>query len=171
MEKATSTIAKLTADLQHHATSGRVVMSDQATALASVDFDKARFAATLKTRALPPYGSGQCAKYVRIALEAAGMATGPNPRLAKDYGPYLEARGFTAVARFVSGDAVSKGVDSAGFKLEVGDVAVIQNPSSSTAGHIQGYDGANWISDFVQDAFWPGPAYRSEKPSYVIYRR
>jgi len=79
--------------------------------------------------------------------------------------------GASPPARFVSGDAVSKGVDSAGFKLEVGDVAVIQNPSSSTAGHIQGYDGANWISDFVQDAFWPGPAYRSEKPAYVIYRR
>src|SRR4051812_22220496 len=87
IEKTTSTVAKLKAALQHRATSGRVTMSDQATALASVDFDKARFAATLKTRALPPYGSGQCAKYVRIALEAAGMATGPNPRLAKDYGP------------------------------------------------------------------------------------
>jgi hypothetical protein len=147
------------------------MMSDQAAVLATVDFDKAQFAKTLKKRALPPFGNGQCAKYVRIALETAGMATGANPRSAKDYGPYLEARGFTAVARYVAGDATSKGVDSADYKLEIGDVAVIQNTSSSAAGHIEGYDGKNWISDFVQDAFWPGPAYRSEKPSYVIYRR
>jgi hypothetical protein len=39
------------------------------------------------------------------------------------------------------------------------------------AGHIAGYDGKNWISDFVQHGFWPGLAYVKEKPSYVVYRR
>jgi hypothetical protein len=39
------------------------------------------------------------------------------------------------------------------------------------AGHIAGYDGKSWVSDFVQADFWPGQAYRKEKPSYVVYRR
>lgn len=38
------------------------------------------------------------------------------------------------------------------------------------AGHIAGYDGKDWISDFVQNGFWPGKAYRTERPDYVIYR-
>ena len=33
-----------------------------------------------------------------------------------------------------------------------------------------GYRELHWVSDFVQSGFWPGPAYRKEKPSYVIYR-
>lgn len=52
-----------------------------------------------------------------------------------------------------------------------GDIVVIQPTShGGSSGHIQGYDGKNWISDFVQTGFWPGPAYRKETPPYVIYR-
>ena len=32
-------------------------------------------------------------------------------------------------------------------------IAVIQATSKSSHGHIQGYDGTRWISDFVQAAF------------------
>jgi hypothetical protein len=53
----------------------------------------------------------------------------------------------------------------------IGDVAVIEpTEKGSAAGHIQGWDGRNWISDFVQREFWPGKAYREEQPSYEIYR-
>lgn len=53
-----------------------------------------------------------------------------------------------------------------------GDVAVIQATTHHLSGHIQGYDGKTWVSDFVQRrGFWPGEEYRKEKPRYVIYRR
>jgi len=38
-----------------------------------------------------------------------------------------------------------------------GDIAVIQPTSAGNcAGHIEGYDGSAWISDFIQSGFWPG---------------
>lgn len=52
-----------------------------------------------------------------------------------------------------------------------GDVAVIQpTAKGNSAGHIEGYDGKDWISDFVQTGFWPGASDRSEKPADAIYR-
>jgi hypothetical protein len=41
----------------------------------------------------------------------------------------------------------------------------------SPAGHIAGYDGKGWVSDFTRIGFWPGPVYAKEKPNYVVYRR
>jgi type VI protein secretion system component Hcp len=45
-----------------------------------------------------------------------------------------------------------------------------ESHKGSTAGHVAGYDGKNWISDFVQNDFWAGPAYRKERPHYAVYR-
>jgi hypothetical protein len=52
------------------------------------------------------------------------------------------------------------------------DVVVILQPyeGGSRAGHIAGYDGRKWISDFVQRDFWSGPGYRKQRPPYVVYR-
>jgi hypothetical protein len=53
----------------------------------------------------------------------------------------------------------------------LGDIAVIQATSESKDGHIEGYDGTEWISDFVQKrGFWPGPSFRAEQPASVLYR-
>jgi type VI protein secretion system component Hcp len=40
------------------------------------------------------------------------------------------------------------------------------------AGHVAGYDGKDWISDFIQLYFWAGPQYRNQRPrpSYAVYR-
>jgi hypothetical protein len=47
----------------------------------------------------------------------------------------------------------------------------MQATSHRKSGHIQGFDGKNWISDFVQkNGFWPDQEYRKETPAYVIYR-
>lgn len=51
-----------------------------------------------------------------------------------------------------------------------GDVMVMQPHKSSIAGHVAGYDGQKWISDFVQPDFWAGKKYRSERPQYAVYR-
>jgi hypothetical protein len=47
---------------------------------------------------------------------------------------------------------------------------VMQPHTDSTAGHVAGYDGKHWVSDFVQRDFWAGKAYRKEKPHYAVYR-
>lgn len=104
---------------------------------------------------------GQSAKYVRVALEAGGATTSGHPHYAKDWGATLQKNGIREFAA-VAGET---------YKPKKGDIAVIQPTSKGNlAGHIQIYDGKNWISDFVQNDFWPGPAYRTEKPKYVIYR-
>jgi hypothetical protein len=99
------------------------------------------------------------------------MATGGRPASAKDYGPYLVSRGFRVVAEFSLKNKDMKGIEGAQYSPACGDIAVIQSTSRNKHGHIQGFDGQNWVSDFVQEQFWPGPAYRSEKPSYVVYRQ
>lgn len=108
--------------------------------------------------ALPPFGQRKCALHVRLALEAAGASTAGHPVAAKDWGDTLVRAGFRAL-----GEDSSHAVK--------GDIAVIQSTSNSASGHIQVFDGTHWVSDFVQpNGFWPGPTYRSEKPSFVIYR-
>lgn len=101
---------------------------------------------------------GQCAKYVRTALEAGGLDTSQRPVSAKDYGPFLIGLGFASVPL-------------GAYLPAKGDVAVIQSyPGGDVHGHIAMYDGNQWISDFKQRDMWGGPGYRQHKPSYAIYR-
>jgi hypothetical protein len=120
-------------------------------------FDKQMFATSLGQNALPPFGDGKCAHFVREALEAAGADTTGNPVSAKDWGPTLFRAGFTVVT-------------DVPYVAELGDVVVIQPTSTNLHGHIAGFDGRNWISDFVQREMWPGPAYQQEKPPHNFYR-
>src|ERR1035437_4834904 len=121
------------------------------------NFDKKKVAEWIRTNALPPFGAGVCATHVRKALEAGGLNTTGHPASAKDWGPTLPRNGFVAL---ISGNAMP----------QLGDVVVMQSTSASKDGHIAYYDGENWISDFIQQELWPGPSFRSEKPSYKIYR-
>jgi hypothetical protein len=107
------------------------------------------------------FGKGRCAYFVRQALAAGGYKPATWPVHAKDWGPWLLLAGFRAVK-----------VDNLrAFMPMKGDVAVIQATTHRKSGHIQGFDGRNWISDFVQkNRFWPGQEYRKETPAYVIYR-
>jgi hypothetical protein len=62
---------------------------------------------------------------------------------------------------------------TAGFARPPADVMVMQPHNGGLqAGHVAGYDGQKWISDFVQTDFWAGPVYRNQipRPSYVVYR-
>ncbi|KLO56822.1 cytoplasmic protein [Delftia tsuruhatensis] len=112
--------------------------------------------ATLQTNARAS-SAGYCARYVRDAIGAGGIAL-QRTRDAKDYGTSLVAAGFTRY------DAMPEG----GYKK--GDVAVMQGFTSSPAGHMQMFDGSAWISDFKQNGFWAGPGYRTHKPAFKIYR-
>jgi hypothetical protein len=133
-------------------------MSGAAKGLGKSAFGKAEFGRFLAANVSPKqFGEGKCAKHLRLALMSAGCAMTTWPVSAKDWGPKLEALGFAA--------------QPAGTVPQAGDVAVIQPPAGHEHGHIQGYDGASWISDFRQKEFWPGPEYRKEKPPFLLYRR
>jgi hypothetical protein len=111
-------------------------------------FDKQKFVEHLRANALPGFGAGKCAKYVREALVAGGLNTAGNPLSAKDYGPFLIRLGFRSVATAMP------------YAPQIGDVVVMPANSASIHGHIAGYDGRNWISDFVQTDMFGGPSYR-----------
>jgi len=108
-------------------------------------------------------GIGQCGEYVRKALQAGGANFhGLYPATGKKFGPALEMLGFHQIT-----------VDDPDyFNFIKGDVMVMEPYKGSTnnAGHVAGYDGKNWISDFVQHDFWAGPKYRDQRPHYAVYR-
>ena len=102
---------------------------------------------------------GYCATYVREAIEAGGSIRLVRQKSAKYYGTSLKIAGFTEYSSVPPGGYAA------------GDIAVIQAPDSKQPnGHMQMYSGTNWISDFVQKSFWAGPSYRSNTPSFKIYR-
>jgi hypothetical protein len=125
--------------------------------------DVKKFATHLREHACKKLGgNGFCARRVREALQAGGAKVPqPWPAYAKDWGPTLLSIGFHEMAV----------EDVETFSFMKGDIMVMEPyKGGKPAGHIAGYDGVDWISDFVQRDFWSGPQYRAEKPSYVLYR-
>jgi hypothetical protein len=119
-------------------------------------FDKNKAAEYVRVNALPPYGNGKCAPYVRKALEAGGLNTTGHPIFAKDWGPTLVRIGFRTVAN--------------ASQPQTGDVIVLQSVKGHPSGHIELYDGENWVSDFIQEDMWPARAYQAQNAKYQIYR-
>lgn len=121
-----------------------------------------KFTAHLRENAQPGFGTGLCATFVRQALEAAGADIPSHPALAKAWGPTLLRIGFHTI-KVEKPDI---------FHFMTGDVMVMEPyKNGNPASHIAGFDGRNWISDFIQRDFWGGPGYRKERPGYVVYRR
>ncbi len=100
----------------------------------NVDLNK--FAETLDKRALAKSDS-KCAKYVRIALEAAGADTKGHPVAASDWGATLIKNGY-------------KEIPEEFRSPQKGDVYIITKTKVHGYGHIAGYDGKQWVSDFKQ---------------------
>lgn len=136
---------------------------------ATSSWNKAGFATALRANALPYPGKGKCAHYVRIALCNGGGVRaacngGPN---AGKYGPYLTGMGFVIVT---TGSGLTY---PAGYTPQVGDIAVFVYGDN---GHVCGWDGTAWISDFVQRpegapaSIQPDPNTVPNRP-YTIYRK
>jgi hypothetical protein len=102
--------------------------------------------------------SHHCATYCRLGMEAAGLNTGDRPQTgdAGDYGPFLVRHGAQTVPQ-----------DS--YVPQVGDVVVFNKTEQHPYGHIEMYDGHQWVSDFMQHSFSP---YRDavSTPPFTIYR-
>lgn len=100
----------------------------------------------------------RCAASVRQAMEAAGISTSDRPGSgdAGDYGPFLLRHGAHVV-------------DPASYEPHAGDIAVFEKTEDHPAGHVQVYDGHQWVSDFVQHTFSP---YRDQvsTPPVTVYR-
>jgi len=93
---------------------------------------------------------------MRLALEAAGIVTTGRPSAAGNYGPFLQQKGFNSVSMN-------------GYTPQTGDIAVFNATVQHPYGHIEGYDGDQWVSDFQQPKFNP---YKdpSSAGSSTIYR-
>ena len=104
----------------------------------------------------------RCGRFTREAIEAGGV-TLERHTYARDYGSSLEGVGFNRVA-----DQSSLG----DYAPQRGDVIVFQPPAGRTEGHMQMYNGAQWVSDFRQPGanggFYPGRSYRDVP--FVVYR-
>lgn len=124
-------------------------------------FDNEEFVKSLRKNA-GTHSRSQCARFVRLALEAGGADTSAHPAEAKKYGNLLTRNGFHAIAAARPED----------HPFRKGDIVVMEpTRNGNKAGHIAAFDGKDWVSDFVQAGFWPGSAYAKEKPDYVVYRR
>jgi RHS repeat-associated protein len=108
---------------------------------------------------------GACALYVRKAIQAGGINTSSHPGSAKDYGPFLTKWGF---------HSVTSNINDGNYSPMPGDIAVFMgfgnNIHGSWNGHIEMFNGTQWISDFRQNYFTPGPGYRKPPDPYTIYR-
>jgi RHS repeat-associated protein len=96
---------------------------------------------------------GQCASYVRRGMEAGGADMRIRPLAAADYGNSLVREGF-------------RGLDPSDYVPQAGDVAVYGRVPGADYGHIQMYNGTQWVSDFLQRSIVPGPGYSGSSPSF-----
>ena len=99
-------------------------------------------AAARASRVALSRSSGYCARYVRKALQSAGYEFTPNPS-AYQYASRgtLSQAGFTKISN--------------DMQPQVGDVVVYNRTSSRPHGHIQIFDGTDWVSDFRQKSISP----------------
>lgn len=114
---------------------------------------------------------GLCGHAMNNALRAEGLHW-TNVNYAKDFGPKLLSFGFQPV-------------DLSTYTPQIGDIAVIQpyQGSGTIAGHVDMWDGKNWVSDYVQSNIpvtnavgsyfspLPGHNWINANPSYQIYRQ
>ncbi|MCF9027997.1 peptidoglycan amidohydrolase family protein [Acinetobacter nectaris] len=95
----------------------------------------------------------KCAKHVRLALESAGANVTSHPVAAADWGHTLEKIGYRQI---------SPAFDSP----RKGDIYIIGRTRSHEYGHIAGYTGSDWVSDFKQNSY----AVYSGNATYKYYR-
>jgi hypothetical protein len=108
-----------------------------------------------------------CAHYVRLAINAGGIATPNNPVPAQDYMHYLPSIGFKCVASFTAPGIFPN--------PQPGDISVQTAVPNHTRpeGHICMYCGKYWYSDFIQSGasgMWGGPGYRQYGSTCGIFR-
>jgi hypothetical protein len=130
--------------------------------LAGVTSPEVGAALALRANAKPPGAKlGDCAKWVSEALCAAGLPVCDGGPHAIKYGPFLTKPGFVQVG-------AGKGMDYPfNYTPQMGDIIWFWYEPN---GHVAGYDGTNWNSDWVQNSHQPNIANSADR-HYVIFRR
>lgn len=98
--------------------------------------------------------SQMCARSIRLALESAGARLKSHPVAAADWGGTLTKIGY-------------RKIPAAFDQPKKGDIYIIHRTNSHVYGHIAGYTGSNWVSDFRQNGY---AVYRNENVNYSYYR-
>ena len=125
---------------------------------AAVRLNRVVYEAYLGTRKIRAPAGG---RYVRFSLEAGGIETRTalnNLELtdAYKYEQFLPSKGFSKI-----GENTLQS-----YSPMKGDIMVFGNTSNHIHGHIQMYNGSNWVSDFVQRTPYPWRDYGN----YSIFR-
>ena len=113
-------------------------------------------AATIATQRAKPKSTKYCARFVADALQGAGYKfTRQNSAYQYASGP-LSSAGFTRIQN--------------NGKYQIGDVMVwgahgVGSSGGATHGHIQIFNGRNWVSDFIQQNMRPGSSYSGVTPT------
>lgn len=99
-------------------------------------FNVDKFVSTLSSNA-GSSSSGKCARHVRLALNAAGVegTAGVSAYMYKDW---LPSKGFHEISTSTTPQAGDIIVNASGYN------------GKNVHGHVQGYTGSQWISDFKQ---------------------
>ena len=129
--------------------------------IVSIHYYDVEKATTYLTDNAQPKSQHECARYVRLAIQAGGCPTYIHPSSAKEYDMFLPKLGF-------------KPIHLTDYKPAKGDVIVIkppQNQSGHEHGHIAMYNGKKWISDFPQRDMYGGSIYRKKGTEYYLFRR
>ncbi|MGK8264659.1 CHAP domain-containing protein [Moraxella nonliquefaciens] len=122
-------------------------------AVAALNGSAPATAARLAARAAHGRSVGRCAMYVRKALQSAGYSFTPQTSAYQYANGTLASAGFTRI-------------NHDNYEPQIGDVAVFNRTSKNPHGHIQIYDGNQWVSDFRQPNFSP---YRNHN-GYSVWR-
>jgi len=98
--------------------------------------------------------SKKCAKSIRLALESAGARFQSHPVAAADWGNTLMKIGYRQInPKF---DAPREG-----------DIYIIDRTGKHVYGHIAGFTGKQWVSDFRQKSY---DVYNEKGLTYKYYR-
>ena len=98
--------------------------------------------------------TAKCAKSIRVALQSAGANIQNHPVAAADWGDTLKKIGY-------------RQINPSFNNPKKGDIYIIDRTGSHTYGHIAGYSGSNWVSDFKQSDY---AVYKNKNVKYSYYR-
>ncbi|NWK82441.1 CHAP domain-containing protein [Acinetobacter sp. SwsAc4] len=100
------------------------------------------------------HSSAQCTKSIRIALQTAGAKIAQHPIAASDWGGTLQKIGY-------------KQIEPAFDNPMPGDIYIIHRTKKHVYGHIAGFTGSQWVSDFKQTSY---DVYKDKNVTYTYYR-
>lgn len=118
---------------------------------------KANKAADLITKNALTRSSGYCARYVRKGLQEAGYDLKTQAHAYQYNNGALTDAGFSKVDPRTDG-------------LQKGDVMVMPAQGKHKSGHIQVYNGTQWVSDFKQNSVNPWNDVATEDLNATMYR-